>query len=429
MAETTPRRQTSMQVQRLFGGHPRLRALTISLGCFISGIPLFVVASGIRIEEGEAAGASDIALGILLLIDLVIGVTAVSVVGVVRGSPTGNLLLIVFGLFSGLAAAAWIIAVVRMGARRSFLLDGLVLGLALLGEVGLLLAEHALLGVRLDDLLQISALFAVFTAVLLLWGRVRGTRYALISALHEQAQAAELAREAEKRERLADIARASAEERSRIARDMHDGISHQLAIVAMHAGPLATRGDLSPAQVRSAAATVQNAAAAAGDMLREALIALREDGRSASDTAPLPASLEALVEDARAQGDQVDLIRVGLPPEEAVSSAAHAVTLARIAEEILLNARKHAPGAPLAFRVEHTGDELHLRARNPLGGAGSSDEGDRDTAGLRRTGAAGFGTGHGLLGVSERAQLLGGHARFGATERGDFEVEVTLPWR
>ena len=87
------------------------------------------------------------------------------------------------------------------------------------------------------------------------------------------------------------------------------------------------------------------------------------------------------------------------------------VALARILGEVTLNAAKHAPGTALRVTISRKGEQVHLRARNPLPAAPS----------------AAPSTGHGLLGVQERARLLGGDARHGV--RGDdFEMEAWMPW-
>ena len=90
----------------------------------------------------------------------------------------------------------------------------------------------------------------------------------------------------------------------------------------------------------------------------------------------------------------------------------HATPCARILEELLMNARKQAPGAPIAVDVERNSEGLSLRVRNPFTSAPDAPP---------------VGTGLGLVGVKERARLLGGDAHFGPTAAGTFEVEVSMP--
>lgn len=250
------------------------------------------------------------------------------------------------------------------------------------------------------------------SVAVLMGGRMRGTRAALVTALQSQALAAEQAHLATVRTREAEIAGARAEERSRIARDMHDGISHQLAIVAMHAGALSYRGDFEPDKQREAATTVRTAAAEASGMLRDALTALREDD-DIRPTSPLPdaTSVELLVQAAREAGHQVTLEWVNVTVADLSANPVRATTLARIVEELMMNARKHAPAAPIRMEIERIGGGVVLRVENPL----------------PATPASTLGTGLGLVGVSERAQMLGGTVSFGATLAGTFAVEVELP--
>ena len=252
------------------------------------------------------------------------------------------------------------------------------------------------------------------TAGPLLWGRVRGTRAALVTALREQAAAAERANAALARSREIDVQRARAEERRALARDMHDGISHQLSVVALHAGALASRDDLPPEQIRSTAQTIRDAAATAGGMLREALTALR-DPADLGEAVPLPtaASIEALVEAARLAGQDVNLTWRGITPEEVACFPARAVTLSRILEEALMNAAKHAPGEAVTILIAREPGQVVLRAENRL---------------PARPPQPVISTGHGLTGVAERVSLLGGASWSGTTPERHFRVKVTLPW-
>ena len=197
---------------------------------------------------------------------------------------------------------------------------------------------------------------------------------------------------------------------------MHDVISHQLAIVAMHSGALAYRADLAPDQQRAAAATVRDAAADGSAMLRDALVALRSTDRTGAGVdvrSPLPdaVSVERLVRTARDGGHLVDLRWDGVSAGDLPAMPGRAATVARIVGELLLNARKYAPLEPFSLRIGRLGDGIILRASNPLVRA-STDA---------------TGTGLGLVGVAERAEILGGGATFGPTPSGTFDVEVRLP--
>ncbi|MEU0491515.1 histidine kinase [Nocardiopsis sp. NPDC006139] len=395
---------------------PWVRAVLVSVLCSLVGPFLFLMVLGFQLEELEPR--HPVTMLAFTLVDALVGLVACIAVGPVRRSTAGNVLLILAGIVSTWALPAGAVAIVRLGARRSYPLAGLVMA----GTVGAgtafswLYAD--LTGIPQEPLLFVVPALALCTAVPLLWGYALGTREALLASLEERAEAAERARVATERGRSADIARTRAEERNAIARDMHDGLSHQLAIIAMHAGALAYRSDLPPDRMSEAARTVRDAAADANGVLREVLSALRavgDDGPSHPDTAPLPApgAVTDLIEEARAAGRPVEARWHGLAPEDLGSlSPTTAVSLARITSELLMNARKHAPGEPVTLVFAREGDELSVRASNPLAGGAPPAQG----------------TGLGLIGVAERAQLLGGTTGYGGV--GDrFEVEVRVPWR
>lgn len=274
------------------------------------------------------------------------------------------------------------------------------------------------------EVLVAAGIMMVLALIPLLIGHVVGTRHELLASLRERAASAERERETARREaaaaeseaaalvreRDAEAARVRAEERAALARDMHDSISHHLAAIAMHAGAMAYREDLSPQALRAASGTVRDAAQQANRELRTVLSGLR----TAEDDAPLATAptLEGIIERARDDGQDVSLTWEGLAAEELeCRDRSTVVALARILGEVTLNAAKHAPGTALRVTISRKGEQVHLRAHNPLPAAPS----------------AAPSTGHGLLGVQERARLLGGDARHGV--RGDdFEMEAWMPW-
>lgn len=394
------------------GRRPRLRAILVSAACLVAGSVLFLTMFGLTLETAGEAGLD--ALAGFLLVDLVVGLVACVAAGPVHRSTVGNGLLIAAGVVSSFAIPAWAVAGVRLGERRSLRTDAVVVIGTTLGSMAMLLWHDATLGVPTDNRLLGAGLIAVLATAIVLWGRVRGTRAALVVASRQQAESAELARRALADNREAELARARAEERSALARDMHDGVSHRLSIVAMHAGALASRDDLTPEQIRAATRTIRDAAADAGELLRDSLTALRAPAADGS-TQPLPtaASIEDLLAQARAHGADVTLTWRDVSPAELEQRPGAAVALARITEEILMNARKHAPGLPVAMRIGREGGAITLDARNQLAGHVSEPA---------------LGTGHGLTGVAERASLLGGSASAGRTPDGAFVVEVRLPW-
>ena len=402
--------------------HPWLRAAGVSATCSVLGPLVFLVGLGLTLESGLAPQRPAL-WALLLVVDVVVGIAAGALVGPTRGSRAATLALVVACTASTWALPAGVVAVVRTGARRSVALDGLVMAVVVGAGTGYAwLSEQAAPPVSDPlDLWFAVVVLAALAALLLLWGRVRGTRAALLASLREQAAAAERERAALASGREADVARTRAEERSAIARDMHDTLSHQLSLIAMHAGALASRDDLPPERAREAAWTVRDAAADANAVLREVLTALRSTDpaqrlghHGGAEPLPTSASVDALAAQARAQGQPVDVSWRGLSARDLDErSPATAVSLAQVTAELLVNARKHAPGAPVDVVLAHEGEDLVLRVSNPVVTAPSTA----------------LGTGLGLVGVGERARLLGGSARSGAPGDGRFVVEVAVPWR
>ncbi|TMR11816.1 sensor histidine kinase [Nonomuraea turkmeniaca] len=243
------------------------------------------------------------------------------------------------------------------------------------------------------------ALVAVMASVVVLFGYNVRTRRAATARLVEE----------ERRTQVAESAQAVLAERARIARELHDVVAHHMSVIAIQAEavPLKAAGD--PAQLEAGLAEIRGLSLAAIAELRQVLGVLRDqDGRT--DTAPQPGldRLDELVVNARAAGLAVVVERDGpldgLPP--AVGLSAY-----RIVQESLSNAMRHAPGAAVAVSVAWDDGELRLRVANGPGTA----PGDAP------------GAGQGLVGMRERATLLGGTLEAGPLPGGGFDVRATLP--
>ena len=166
------------------------------------------------------------------------------------------------------------------------------------------------------------------------------------------------------------------------------------------------------------------------------LVALRsKDGSSPLAAAP---TLQDIVDTAVSRGQDVTLTWQETSPTELDRRGrSTVVALSRILGEMVANAAKHAPQSPLALTLARREQRLVLTARNPLaatGGPHAAGGGD-ETGGADRADGAGangplmsaLSTGHGLIGLQERARLLGGDARSGA-DGAHFEVEAWIPW-
>ncbi|MFG3439504.1 sensor histidine kinase [Nonomuraea sp. NPDC047897] len=215
--------------------------------------------------------------------------------------------------------------------------------------------------------------------------------------------------EEERRTQLALGAQLVLEERARIARELHDVVAHHMSVIAIQAEavPMKAAGDA--AQLEAGLAEIRTLSLEALTELRQVLGVLRdEEGRS--DTAPQPGldRVDELVANARTTGLTVRVERSGsldgLPP--AVGLSAY-----RIVQESLSNAMRHAPGAAVTLALTRDGDRLRLRIAN---GPGTAPAGAP-------------GAGQGLVGMRERASLLGGTFQAGPVAGGGYEVAATLP--
>ena len=241
----------------------------------------------------------------------------------------------------------------------------------------------------------------VVIAALVAWGMYIGSRRELIATLRLRAETAEA-------EQTLRVSQARETERRRIAREMHDVLAHRISHISMQAGALTYREDLSADQVRGEVGTIRDGAHQALEDLRTVLGVLRGNGED-PDTAPQPtyADLDRLVEEARAGGmnitftDQV----VGEPPEAVGRS------IYRVVQEGITNARKHARGALLRITLHGSAEHgIDIDLRNRLGF-------DSHTPGA----------GLGLIGLTERVDLAGGH--LGHRRESDvFILEAWLPW-
>lgn len=181
----------------------------------------------------------------------------------------------------------------------------------------------------------------------------------------------------------AEASAARADERTRIARDMHDTLSHRLSLIAVHAGVLEQQPDW---QVRAeVAATIKQQAAAAVNDLRD-VVGLLRSGGPGEETDPL-AEVEKTIADARAAGQSIEFVGDIRALGELSTPQQHLVN--RVLTEGLTNARKHAPGAVVV--VESRNNLLEVKTL----GVPKNRESDGQRSGF------------GLIGLRERARIVG----------------------
>ncbi|WIM69484.1 sensor histidine kinase [Corynebacterium suedekumii] len=209
------------------------------------------------------------------------------------------------------------------------------------------------------------------------------------------------------RERAAELElrTVQAEERSRIARDLQDTLSHRLSLISLHAGALAYRADLDRDAVTQTTTLLQDQAEAATDDLRQILHVLRDP----SGTIDPATSVADLVASARQAGTEVLIDDASLDlarhTDRVSTLAAH--TVHRTLQEALTNARKHAPGQPVTLRLREGDGTLVVEAANP-------------------DPQPGRGQGHGLIGLAERAGQAGGTLT--VTDADPFRLRLEIPW-
>jgi len=336
------------------------------------------------------------------LLDVGLGlVTFVLVFGFRRRWPLPIALVAnVLAALSGSASGPAVLAVVSVATRRRWR------EIALVGSVGFAGAVFfAVWQPTSDDdsIWLVLSINAIAAGAMIAWGLYIGSRRELIWTLRHRAETAEAEQELR-------VSQARANERARIAREMHDVLAHRISQVSMHAGALAFREDLTPEEVRSSATVIREKAHEALTDLRGVLGVLRgTDGEPALAPQPTYADLGELVSEARAGGLNVELDDQVVAPAEVPEAAGR--TLYRIVQEGITNARKHAPRTLLT--IELTGspeDGLDVVLRNPLGFASETP-----------------GAGLGLVGLSERAELRGG--RLEAHREGAmFVLHGWIPW-
>jgi len=197
-------------------------------------------------------------------------------------------------------------------------------------------------------------------------------------------------------------------ERRRIARELHDVVSHAVTLVAVQA-------EAGQAVIGRDAAAAQRCLAAIADASRDALIeldrmlhVLRDADGDRVDTEAGLERIPALVEGARSAGLSIQVTTEGASTLLPAGTEACAF---RVVQEGLTNALRHAPGSKVKIRLEHTSEGLGIAV---------------ETTGRRRASSYG-GSGRGLVGLRERVVSLGGSLETAAAQNGDFTLRVSLP--
>jgi signal transduction histidine kinase len=201
------------------------------------------------------------------------------------------------------------------------------------------------------------------------------------------------------------------EERTRIARDVHDLVAHAVTLMVIQAGAARWLAESDPLQADQALSGVERAGEEA---LRELHSLVGLLGSMATPSQPFPTDEQLTIRSALDRevdaGMDVELAITGAPRE---LDAGLGLSVCRIVQEALTNVRKHAPGARAWVVLRYTPEGVEVEVT--------------DTGGGTPVGSPSVpGAGHGLVGIAERAGLFGGRAEAGPTPEGGFRVRATL---
>lgn len=306
--------------------------------------------------------------------------------------------------------------------------------------VGVLTAAGMLLSGRPWYAQENLGIFA-WTGLAAAAGEAVRSRRAFIDAIRERAERAERTREEEARRRVA-------EERMRIARELHDVVAHHIALVNVQAGVASHVMDQRPDQAKQALAHVREASRHALNELQATVGLLRQSGESTAPTEPAPGLgvLDELVEGFTRAGLSVT---VSVSPQGASAGEGPALpsaidlTAYRVVQEALTNVQKHVgTGAHADVRIAAAPTSLEVTVTDD--GAGTAGEPAEEPTGTGEPPAEAAGTGppaapaatagdgatsggHGLIGMRERAAALHGVCETGPLPGGGFRVHVRLP--
>ncbi|WP_344597086.1 sensor histidine kinase [Actinomadura vinacea] len=300
--------------------------------------------------------------------------------------------------------AAYLVAVYSVAAHRGLAisaLGGLVALVALNGFLVAFPGELGIMSFMTDNALVIG-----------LWvlGRNLRLRRAYFAELEDRAARLE-------RARGTDARAARVEERSRIARELHDVVAHHVSVMTVQAGAARRILDRHPAGAREAMTTIEEVGRTALSEMRRIVGVLRteRDESAGGELAPQPGlgDLGELLDHVRDTGLSVQLWVEG---EARTPSPGVDVAAFRLIQEALTNTLKHAgPQARAWVRLRYTGADLTVEIEDDGRGTATimADNGDRP--------------GHGLVGMYERVALYGGELRIGPRVGGGFGVRARFP--
>jgi len=308
------------------------------------------------------------------------------------------------GFDSSIGAAAVLVAVYSVAAHTDRRSSVIALGVTLVAlGVAIFLSRDQTVGIEA----YLANLLLYATAWLV--GDNRRVRRAYTRELEARAERLE-------RDRVAEAARAVADERGRIARELHDIVTHSVTVMTVQAAAARRVVGASPRDAEQALASIETTGRDALAEMRRLLGVLRTDDSADDDLAPQPGldRIGELVAQLEASGlpvhFEVEGDRRSLP--SGVDLAAY-----RIVQEALTNSLKHAGKARAEVRLRFAPDALHVHVADDGRGAAApltQDPATRDS-------------GHGLIGMRERVALYGGELTAGPRPDGGYAVDARIP--
>lgn len=258
------------------------------------------------------------------------------------------------------------------------------------------------------EVLQVGVTSSLLLVIPLLIGINAGNRRRYTEAIIDRAH--QLARERDQRARLA-----VAEERTRIAREMHDIVAHSVSVMVTLSEGAARVIDAAPEDARSAIEQSAETGRAALTEMRHLIGALREGDDESAELAPTPGldAIPDLIHGFRSAGLTVNLsLKGGIAGVEQRRELA----IYRTIQEALTNTLRYAgAGATAEVAVAQTTDLIEVRIEDDGGGAASDST------------MSGVGSGNGLTGLAERLRLVGGELEYGPTPAGGWLVAAAIP--
>lgn len=372
-----------------------LYAILVPLQTVLSGTPLplsFILGAALCVSPVLAISRPVWAIGLFTAGALTLPLTVVPELAIQSPWPWSVPALLTFVLFVGVVT---FLHGARLGAFT-----------LLLGAIASLLAP-----VLRPDMVALPESSASATADLIVTTAVASAVYLIAALVAGRVRvAAELTREKE-HSALEEARRALVEERTRIARELHDVVAHSMSVIQVQASTAKYRipalNDAATAEFDDIAATARGSLAE----MRRMLGVLRTEDQTA-ELAPQQGidDIPALVDTIRRAGVEVGLVLEG---GEAAAAATPSVQIAafRIVQEALSNAVRHAPGARIAVQLRAEARSIRIRVHN--GAPPRTPDGP--------------GGGYGLRGMRERAEILGGSLSAGPSSDGGWDVEAVLP--